>query len=216
MFVVCGSQTILCVCVCVCTYISTHTVILTHVVLINTSILMWTDFQYFRNMINIRICLRCYCVELMKHMLLSQIIILLVFLIIFKVVECNCSNLVGKCTTSISEKLRQFLQLEYNERLSNHISQCFIPNRTQRTKQMFQLRNLTISCKKWISYQMWSLLQVLRQSGRGYGYYLRFFSKQFEDIWTLRFWVSGCWSLVPLLSDIGLKSLWSLKTYCFV
>jgi len=69
--------------------------------------------------------------------------------------------------------LGHFLNLNKIEskRLSYHIRQYFIHKRTQRTKQMFKLRNCTHFMLKMNSFQMLCLLQVSKYLGRGHVYH---------------------------------------------
>ncbi len=86
---------------------------------------------------------------------------------------------------------------------------------------MFKLRNFTILCSKWAHFQFDACYRSLNSWDGGMFTmvkHLLFFSKQFEDVWASRLWVSGVlfWNLVPFLPDKGfqlLKSLWSSLMY---
>ncbi len=88
---------------------------------------------------------------------------------------------------------------------------------------MFRLRNFKIVCTKWAHFKFDACYRSHNSWDGGMFTmveHLLFFSKQFEDIWASRLWVSGvvCWNLVPFLPDIGfqlLKSSGSSLTYIF-
>ncbi len=102
-------------------------------------------------------------------------------------------------TTWIPEMLGRFLNMNKikTKRISNHMRQHFIHNRTWITKQMFKLRNTKNCMHKMSSFHIWCLLQKSKLLGWGHVYHGVASPLLFKIVWrrlgieVMSFWSFG-------------------------